>query len=75
MKEIKFVVEKIENELVRLLEYQNEDNEIFVPQKFLPKKTKEGSILKIQIELEKKITENKEKDINNLINKLRNKNN
>ncbi|MFW6269567.1 MAG: DUF3006 domain-containing protein [Bacillota bacterium] len=71
---MKGVIDRIENGIAVVLIGENEEAEIQWPVDYLPDGAKEGSILNIEVELNKDEVERKKKKSRELINKLKNKN-
>ena len=72
---MKATVDRIENEIAVLLIRPDEKYDITIPIKYLPERTKEGDILNLEFEIDRKETEDAKKRVGNLIEKLKNKDN
>ena len=72
---MKATVDRIENEIAVLLIRPDEKHDITIPIKYLPKEIKEGDILNLEFEIDRKETEDAKKRVGNLIEKLKNKDN
>ena len=71
---MKATVDRIENDIVVMLIRPDEKHDITIPIKYLPDGTKEGDILNLNFEIDRKETEDAQKRVGNLIEKLKNKN-
>lgn len=70
---MKVTVDKIENDMAKLLIRPEEKKDFFLPISELPKKTREGSILEINFKLKEDEKKAAEKRVGSLLNKLKNK--
>ena len=72
---MKATVDRIENDIAVLLIRPDEKHDITIPIEYLPEGTKEGDILNLEFEIDKKETEDTKKRVGNLLDKLKNKDN
>ena len=72
---MKATVDRIENEIAVLLIRPDEKYDIAIPIKYFPDGSKEGDILNLNFEIDRKETEDAKKRVGNLIDKLKNKDN
>jgi len=70
---LKAVVDRFEGELSVVL-VGDEETQIEIPKKLLPAGVKEGSWLKLNLELDPKGTRKQKEKISNLLDRLKNKN-
>lgn len=67
------VIDRIEEGKAVLLIRPEEKNEIYLPKDFLPEDAEEGSILKINLEIDQEATKAAEKRVKSLLDKLKDK--
>ncbi len=71
---MKAVIDRFEENLAVVL-FGDEEIKVDIPKKLLPKGAKEGSWLKVSIDLDKEGTKKQEEKIRSKLDKLKNKNN
>ena len=66
------IIDRIEGETAVILIGEDEKNEIHWPSKNLPEKAGEGTVLSIAVKMDKEKTKNRKKEMQNLLDKLKN---